>query len=261
MDVRTRRLTTLDNVELKDATFAARSFPAHFHESWSLGLLRHGIERMQVGGDSLIATRGVVVVLPPGVVHAHGAFDDAPWRYQIAYVSPDVVAQRRRRLGLAGAAAPIPVIVDDARLYRQLARVHEGDGDGATAALLAAIDLLQRDHARDAAPEALASPAALADAAPFIAAHAAAKLLVDELAARFHMRPGPFVRAFRRRHGLTPSAYQLVQRLNLARRLLAAGTPIAQAALDSGFYDQSHLVRYFKKYNGTTPSAYRRGQG
>jgi AraC-like DNA-binding protein len=261
MDVRTRRLTTLDNVDLKDATFAGRSFPAHFHDTWSLGLLRHGIERMHVGGDSLIVTRGVVVVLPPGVVHAHGAFDDAPWRYQIAYVSPDVVAQRRRRLQLAGQAPPIPVILDDARLYRQLARVHEGDQNCADAALLAAIDLLQRDHARDAAREPTAAPAALLDAAAYIAAHAAAKLLVDELAARFRMPTGPFVRAFRRRHGLTPSAYQLVQRLNLARRLLAAGTPIAQAALDSGFYDQSHFVRYFKKYTGTTPSEYRRAQG
>jgi AraC-like DNA-binding protein len=258
MEVRTRRLALLDNVELKDATFARRSFPAHFHETWSLGLLRRGSERMDVGDDDLIVACGVVVVLPPGRVHAHSAYDDAPWRYQIAYVSPDVVAQRRRRLQLGSATTAIAPLLDDAHLYHLLARVHD-DTANAADALAAVIDRILLRHAADA-PEPH-SPAALADAAAYIAARAAQKLLLDELAARFGMRRRPFLRAFRRRYGLTPAAYQMVQRLNHARRLLGLGTPIAEAAVESGFYDQSHLVRYFKKYTGTTPSAYRNAGG
>ena len=258
MDVRTRRLSVLDNAELKDATFANRSFPAHFHETWSLGLLRQGVERMQVGAATLVAASGVVVVLRPGEVHAHGAFDDAPWRYQIVYVSPDLVAQRRRRLPQARDPLAIAPIIDDARLYRRLSILHDAGDPRAADALLGAIDLLLRDHAGDVESPPPAAAAALVDAAAHIAAHAADKLAIDALAARFGMRPQPFVRAFRRHHGLTPAAYQMVQRLNHARRLLSLGSPIAHAAIDCGFYDQSHFVRYFKKYTGTTPSEYRR---
>ncbi|HEY2749666.1 MAG TPA: helix-turn-helix transcriptional regulator, partial [Polyangia bacterium] len=179
------------------------------------------------------------------------------WRYQIVYVSPDVVTERRRRLGRACEPLAIAPIIDDPRLYRQLSILHDADEPRAAAALVGAIDLLLRAHAGDVASSSLAATAALADAAAYIAAHAADKLSADALAARFGMRPQPFVRAFRRQHGLTPATYQMVQRLNQARRLLTQGTPIAEAALASGFYDQSHFVRYFKKYTGTTPSEYR----
>jgi AraC-like DNA-binding protein len=39
---------------------------------------------------------------------------------------------------------------------------------------------------------------------------------------------------------------------------LAAGAPLADAALSSGFYDQSHFVRFFKRYTGMTPSLFQR---
>jgi AraC-like DNA-binding protein len=48
-------------------------------------------------------------------------------------------------------------------------------------------------------------------------------------------------------------------RVERARLLLARGVPIAQAALDTGFADQSHLTRQFKRFVGVTPGEYARG--
>ena len=44
----------------------------------------------------------------------------------------------------------------------------------------------------------------------------------------------------------------------VARRLMRAGTPLAEVAAASGFADQSHLTRLFARSFGTTPHAYLR---
>jgi AraC-like DNA-binding protein len=64
-------------------------------------------------------------------------------------------------------------------------------------------------------------------------------------------------RAFRSRYGLPPSEYQRLLRLRAARRALADGVAVADAAAASGFADQAHLTRWFRRCYGITPGAYR----
>lgn len=46
------------------------------------------------------------------------------------------------------------------------------------------------------------------------------------------------------------------RRIQLARELIRQGTPLASAALASGFADQSHLSRAFARSYGYSPGAY-----
>jgi AraC-like DNA-binding protein len=45
--------------------------------------------------------------------------------------------------------------------------------------------------------------------------------------------------------------------VDLGKRLLAEGMPVSQAALETGFSDQSHFTRVFRQYTGATPGQYR----
>jgi len=38
--------------------------------------------------------------------------------------------------------------------------------------------------------------------------------------------------------------------------MIRLGKPLVHAALDSGFYDQSHFTNYFKYFVGVTPKEY-----
>ncbi|MGH8464494.1 MAG: helix-turn-helix transcriptional regulator, partial [Pseudomonas sp.] len=82
-------------------------------------------------------------------------------------------------------------------------------------------------------------------------------LPLAELAALAGMGRYQLIRAFRAATGLTPHAYQLNQRVNLARRWLRGGTPVAEIAYRLGFADQSHFQRVFKAHTGITPGVYR----
>ena len=67
-------------------------------------------------------------------------------------------------------------------------------------------------------------------------------------------------RAFTSVYGISPSDYQrqLQLRLRPARRLIARGRPISEAAARAGFADQSHLTRWFSRCYGITPGGYQR---
>lgn len=66
------------------------------------------------------------------------------------------------------------------------------------------------------------------------------------------------IRFFRNTTGLTPHAWQLNQRINLARAALQQGKQLAVLAQDLDFADQSHFQRVFKQYTGVTPGQYLR---
>ncbi|KAI5935386.1 Beta-enolase [Manis javanica] len=60
-------------------------------------------------------------------------------------------------------------------------------------------------------------------------------------------------------HGMTPGSYRLNLRINGARRLLATGAALSEAAYAMGFADQAHLQRAFKAHHALTPGCYARG--
>jgi AraC-like DNA-binding protein len=65
-------------------------------------------------------------------------------------------------------------------------------------------------------------------------------------------------RQFRRAFGTSPDRYRTLRRLELARAAIEGGVPLARAAADAGFADQSHMTRQFKRTYGLTPARWAR---
>lgn len=76
---------------------------------------------------------------------------------------------------------------------------------------------------------------------------------LDRLAKITALSRFQLVRSFARETGMTPHAYLVQRRVRLARSLITDGKTLVEAALLSGFADQSHMTRAFSRQYGYTP--------
>jgi AraC-like DNA-binding protein len=81
-------------------------------------------------------------------------------------------------------------------------------------------------------------------------------LTLPVLAAAAGMTQFQLIGLFRAGTGMTPHGYLTQVRLGVACHHLRRSLSIAEAALASGFYDQSALTRHFKRAYGMTPLQY-----
>lgn len=86
-------------------------------------------------------------------------------------------------------------------------------------------------------------------------------IYLEDLAALAGLSVCRFVTVFRRQVGLTPHRFICHRRIGYAKGLLRDGVPMAVAASEAGFFDQSHFSRHFKNICGITPGRYLREVG
>lgn len=237
---------------------SGRSFARHTHADFGVGLITQGAQRSWSGRGAVEAAAGDLITVNPGEVHdGTPVGEERAW--SMFYIATRVIDEfivdfthgktTHRELHH-------PVIADQrlSRLFL-LARMAVVDShpfcdpDEALLTLLGGLF--------GPAPD----PSACVDA-PMLrireridddpaASHSLAILALHSGQSRFQT-----LRAFSRLTGLTPRAYVIQRRLELARRLIGGGTPLAQAAAEAGFSDQSHMHRAFVARYGYTPGQY-----
>lgn len=81
---------------------------------------------------------------------------------------------------------------------------------------------------------------------------------VKTLQQRTHTSRKTLERAFLHYIGLLPKLYTEIVRFNAVKQLMDFNTPISISAiaLETGYYDNSHLSAFFKRFCGCTPTAY-----
>lgn len=236
---------------------AARSglcFARHTHDDFGFGVLTGGAQRSWSGRGPVEAGPGDVITVNPGEVH-DGMPVGSERAWTMLYVPPGTVSQIARDLrGGARPEFPLPVIRDPriARLIAAACTTAASDGPGLLEEhlLMSFAALLGVATLPPAAPRRLRQALERIDDDP-AAAHALADLALLAGLSRFQL-----LRAFVRMTGLTPHAYVVQRRLDLARRTLRGGAAPAEAAAAAGFADQSHLHRAFVARYGLTPGRY-----
>ena len=98
----------------------------------------------------------------------------------------------------------------------------------------------------------------VAAAAAYLEAHVQQQVTLDALAGAAGLGKYRLLRAFARERGISPYRYLEALRVARAQALLQQGLPPAEAALEVGFADQSHLCNAFRQRTGLTPGQYRK---
>jgi AraC-like DNA-binding protein len=94
----------------------------------------------------------------------------------------------------------------------------------------------------------------------FVDAHYAKDLAVGEIASEAFLSRFHFIRLFKRIYSRTPHQYLTQVRIERAKDLLNAGSPVSDVCYSVGFESESSFTGLFKRLVGWTPSAYRNRQ-
>lgn len=263
--VRFWRDPDLGNLELRWSRYDKECFGEHTHDTYSVGMVQGGTTRAVLRGEAASPGPGQVVLLHPQEVHSCNPVQGSGWAYRMFYLEPEwftaIAADLSgKQSGLPRFAAPL---VDDAELYDkllELARTIEEDAERLEkeSAAHEAFSLLLERHCA-VVPE---NPAGegreeIETAKALLDERLEESLALEELAQKCGLSRHHLLRAFKRETGLPPHAWRNQRRIQLARRLLGEGQPIAEVALATGFTDQSHFTTAFRKVVGATPGQYR----
>lgn len=254
------RDAALPFAESRRAWQSRSCYRPHTHPALSIGAVDAGRSRLQVEGraDQALAA-GDIVLIPAGAVHACNPEPDCAWSYQMLYLAADWVAtlQHEAQRDQGARLLPCPTHYRDPALYQDFCALNTLLFEALPAELKedALIDfagrlLLGSMPAPEAPPPWL--PALKAQLEAECCAHwPLQQLATDAGLSRYHL-----IRLFRQHTGLTPHAFQLDCRINLARRLLREGAAQADLAQQLGFADQSHFQRAFRARVSATPGQY-----
>ncbi|MBB3607313.1 AraC family transcriptional regulator [Rhizobium sp. BK602] len=239
------------------------SFPKHTHDQFGIGVIDAGAQESLSGRGMVRAEAGDVICFNPNEVHDGMPIGESR-AWTMLHFDPPVIGGLLNDIGegkVAGAEFPLPVIRND-RMAACFAMLFPLVIDNSTPwdrlfqeeLLLSLVAAAMSEGVPP--PRDVAVPAAIGRARELIDDDPAASLTLAELAAVCGLSHFQFLRGFSKAMGLTPHAYLLQRRIHEARRLIAAGTSLAEVAFASGFADQSHMTRHFVRNFGITPGVY-----
>ncbi|MCW9705542.1 helix-turn-helix domain-containing protein [Fodinibius salsisoli] len=82
------------------------------------------------------------------------------------------------------------------------------------------------------------------------------QLSLEKLAEETQLSKYQLIRLFRKEQDTTPWKFLIAKRIEKVKELLKEGMSPGQAAVEAGFYDQSHLNKTFREKVGQTPKEY-----
>ena len=93
----------------------------------------------------------------------------------------------------------------------------------------------------------------------YLSSHATQKFQIDDLCRHISRSESQTIRIFKKAYGITPYAYVLSKKINLAKDMLInTNLSIKQIAYTLNFTDEYYFSNVFKTKTGISPSAYRK---
>lgn len=242
-------------MERIEARFHGSAFDLHRHDTYAIGVTLHGVQTFRYLGAARHSLPGQIIVLHPDELHDGGAGTEDGLRYRMLYLEPSLMLDC-----LGGASLPFVrdgVVADAAFCATLLSALgpleQELDELFVNDFLTQLMQSLIRHGGQSAKPMSRTAWRAAALARDYLTENLNRPVRSGQLEAVTGLDRYALSRHFRAAFSTSPHRFLVMRRLQRARRMIAAGEPLAQIAVEAGFSDQSHFIRQFKKAFGMTP--------
>ena len=264
----------LPYIEVRHVIHSAKHYKPHFHDTFSFGAIEEGAVAFSLDGRTSELSTGALIAFNPEVVHACNPLKDRARSYHMIYL--DVAWCKAFQESIWNTELDSFVRVDkvtvtDHTLYQSFLELSRLLRDRS-------IFYLEKEEAihgfmkqffehfisisqTDTTQTEVSAIQEIEETKRFIKKHARENITIAQLAQKASLSAYHFMRVFKRHTGMSPHAYLINQKINLAQRLLLKGLPIAEVALEVGFVDQSHLHRHFQSIVAMSPGEFIRAAG
>lgn len=231
--------------------------PSHAHQSLIIGIVYQGLYTETICGRSRECGPHSLQLLPAGETHTYEF-----GRAEVRCLTIEVKPQMLEAISQFSTLPDYPVHVRGGILSVLLTRLYGEFRFQDNTSVLTVEGLILETLGNDTRLSATCPPQVrprwLHQAKDFIHENATKGVSLIGLAASVGITPSYLARAFRKFYHCSVGEY--VRRLRLehaAGELANSDKPLAEIALNAGFYDQSHMTHAFKLNLNMTPAEYR----
>jgi len=237
-------------------------FPNHFHEYYVIGFIEDGERCLSCRNQEYTIAKGDIVLFNPGDNHACVQSDDGTLDYRGFNITKEVMLDLAEEVtGKRELPGFSKTVIFDEEVTCYLHPLHElvmkGSCEfGKEENLLLLISLLIQRYGQpfeSCIPECREE---IEKACDFMEQHFADRIYLDQICHYAGLSKSTLLRAFTKSKGFTPYSYLENIRIGKAKKLLEQGVPPIEAAMQTGFFDQSHFTNYFNRFIGLAPGLY-----
>ena len=231
----------------------SRALPRHGHDEAALCFAIRGSFEESVDGREFECEPYDVMVRPPAVRHSN-RYAPTGTRCVLIGVSQESVTRLRPYTSLFETTRRVPREIGHAIATRIHGELMAWDDSSPVSMEGLVLELIgEASRSRRGTP-----PRWLGDAREFIHDHWRERPSLVKIANAGGVHPASLVRGFRAYLRCSPGEYMRRLRLEHAHTaLVQTARPIAEIALEAGFYDQSHFTTAFRRHFGLTPAQLR----
>lgn len=238
-------------------------FPNHFHEHYVVGYMEDGKRLMSCKNRNSIIQKGAVILFNPNDNHACSPIENEDFNFRAFNIPVSVMKTLAYEItGKEGLPGFSENLVYDEELIGYMRPLHQMVMSGSTEfekeeTFLLLLSLLIERYGRPFESCILECPEEIEHACTFMKEHFTEHISLDQLCRCTNLSKSSLLRAFTHSKGVTPYRYLQTIRINEAKKLLEQGITPVEAALRTGFADQSHFTNFFNMFIGLSPGTYR----
>lgn len=243
------------DVELYEGTLSAHSFPWHYHDCYIFIMVDSGIMQYHFQKEVVCVKEKEILLINPYEPHFNKPATDS-CAYKVVFFSTALfnadLSQNSMVYFEKKVVAAVSFFTKAQQFFKKIQT--SMNQKNFESILQPFLSLIGNEYSH--AEKKLQFDKRIIPALQYIDLHLNEKITIIALASQCHISSFHFQRIFKQSMGLTVTVYLQQQRMEMSKALIRNGSKIVKAALDTGFFDQSHFHKQFKKMYATTPAQF-----